>query len=329
MSNISVIVPVYKVEPWLRRCVDSILAQTFTDFELILVDDGSPDNCGAICDEYAKKDSRVHVIHQQNGGLSAARNAGIDWAFANSDSHWLTFIDSDDFVSSEYLEKMFLAATQAHADLCISDFSSVFPDGTTENASLAIPDRTEIGRELLEEGILYNNWRIVPAWNKLYKKHLFAQIRFPVGYIHEDEAIIHRILILANKVVLISDPLYFYLQRSNSITGTGKTIKSTDYLYAFADRIRTAKNHGLAALQARSVRVYRSFLLYTALPLLLTVKSGDPHIKRSAKATRAVLKELLFCSDLSIRDKIRVALFCFLPKPYLSFSKHRVNRQGE
>ena len=104
MPLISVIVPVYKVEEYLSRCVDSILSQTFEDFELILIDDGSPDNCGKICDEYTKKDNRVHVIHQENGGLSSARNAGIDWAFENSDSEWLTFIDSDDWVHIQYLD---------------------------------------------------------------------------------------------------------------------------------------------------------------------------------------------------------------------------------
>ena len=107
MPVISVIVPVYNVEKYLHRCVDSILAQTFTDFELILVDDGSPDNCGKICDEYAEKDSRIHVIHKVNGGLSDARNAGLDWAFANSNSEWVTFIDSDDWVDKYYLEYLY------------------------------------------------------------------------------------------------------------------------------------------------------------------------------------------------------------------------------
>ena len=110
MPTISIIVPVYKVEKYIHRCVDSILGQTFTDFELILVDDGSPDGCPAICDKYAANDSRIHVIHQQNGGLSAARNAGIDWAFANSDSQWLSFIDSDDWVHPEYLQRLLDAA---------------------------------------------------------------------------------------------------------------------------------------------------------------------------------------------------------------------------
>ena len=104
MGRISVIVPVYKVENYLHRCVDSILGQSFADFELILVDDGSPDNCGSICDAYAVKDSRIRVIHQENGGLSAARNAGIDWVFAHSDSQWLTFIDSDDWIHGSFLQ---------------------------------------------------------------------------------------------------------------------------------------------------------------------------------------------------------------------------------
>jgi glycosyltransferase involved in cell wall biosynthesis len=111
MPAISVIVPVYKVEKYIHRCVDSILGQTFTDFELILVDDGSPDSCGAICDEYAAKDSRV-VIHQENGGLSAARNAGIEWSFDHSNSGWMTFIDSDDWVHPQYLELLHRACLE-------------------------------------------------------------------------------------------------------------------------------------------------------------------------------------------------------------------------
>ena len=119
MPQISVIVPVYKVEDCLNRCVDSILKQSFSDFELILIDDGSPDQCGAICDEYAKKDNRIVVIHQNNGGLSAARNAGIDWAFANSQSEWLTFIDSDDWVHPEYLERLLNAAITQNVSISV------------------------------------------------------------------------------------------------------------------------------------------------------------------------------------------------------------------
>lgn len=110
MPEISVIVPVYKVEKFLHRCVDSLLCQSFESFELILVDDGSPDHSGAICDTYAEKDPRIHVIHQKNGGLSAARNTGIDFVMANSNSHWLAFVDSDDWVHPDFLKRLYSVA---------------------------------------------------------------------------------------------------------------------------------------------------------------------------------------------------------------------------
>ena len=121
MANISVIVPVYKVEAFLSRCVESILAQTYRDFELILVDDGSPDNCGVLCDGYALRDSRVHVIHQENGGLSAARNTGIDWVFANSVSRWIAFVDSDDWVHPDFLKVLYETAEKTLCKLSVCD----------------------------------------------------------------------------------------------------------------------------------------------------------------------------------------------------------------
>lgn len=117
--DISIVVPVYKVEKYIHRCIKSILNQSYSSFNLVIVDDGSPDNCGKICDEYAKKDTRIHVIHKSNGGLSDARNAGIDWAIKNSDSKWITFIDSDDWVHPQYLEKMISSAEETNCNVCI------------------------------------------------------------------------------------------------------------------------------------------------------------------------------------------------------------------
>ena len=122
MAKISVIVPVYKVEQYLNRCIDSLLCQTFSDFELILVDDGSPDACPAICDSYAEKDARVHVIHQANGGLSAARNAGIEWSLQKSDSEWISFVDSDDWVHERYLESLFSAVRETGAEVACTRY---------------------------------------------------------------------------------------------------------------------------------------------------------------------------------------------------------------
>lgn len=233
MSLISVIVPVYNTEKYIHRCIDSILTQTFNDFELILVDDGSPDNCGAICDEYAAKDSRVVVIHQQNGGLSAARNAGIDWAFANSDSQWLTFIDSDDWVHENYLKCLYDAATKHNVllaqcgsqDVCSMDdiiFCSEEPvSGLTTPSQLYLAD----------DGA-------VVAMRKLIKKKLMATIRFPLRKIHEDEYVTYRIVFATDKVAVVENADYYYYCLSpNSIMRAAYSIKHLDVIQAYENQL--------------------------------------------------------------------------------------------
>ncbi|RGM21729.1 glycosyltransferase family 2 protein [Eubacterium sp. OM08-24] len=163
---ISVIVPVYKVEEYIYRCVDSILAQSFKDFELILVDDGSPDNCGKICDEYAQKDKRITVIHKENGGLSDARNTGIDWALKNSNSNWITFIDSDDWVHTDYLKNLYNAVKENNVDISVCGYVN-----TTGEDDLHTKN-SEINTLLCtpEDFFINNNINAVVAWGKLYKK---------------------------------------------------------------------------------------------------------------------------------------------------------------
>ena len=158
MSLISIIIPVYKVEKYIHRCVDSILAQTFTDFELILVDDGSPDNCGKICDEYAEKDSRIVVIHQENGGLSAARNAGLDWVFEHSDSQWISFVDSDDYVYPHYLEKLYQAVVENNTNISMCNFVN-FSDSVPECSLNEKESRIISGLEACNK--IYNNDNII------------------------------------------------------------------------------------------------------------------------------------------------------------------------
>lgn len=213
MAKISVIVPVYKVEPYLRKCVDSILNQTFRDFELILVDDGSPDNCGKICDEYAVADGRVKVIHQQNGGLSAARNAGIDWVFANSDSEYITFIDSDDWVDVDYIECL-SEGIGLGADVSCTSFARVYKTGKMDRG---FPDR---GWKIFAPE---DYWvRVDSAKDvsvaKLYAKKLFAGIRFPVGKINEDMFTTYRVVFSAKKIACRDVSTYKYLKRDGSIT---------------------------------------------------------------------------------------------------------------
>ena len=247
MAQIAVIVPVYKVEPYLCRCVDSILAQTFTDFELILVDDGSPDNCGAICDEYAQKDSRVHVIHQANRGLSAARNAGIDYCLSQIQSRYLSFIDSDDCVSPLYLEKLYTALVENHADVSICGFQS-----------FSMQENPDFSTAIFVEGILLNGSQAckliymvksnrasyVNAWCKLYKAELFRKIRFPAGKLHEDQFTTYKVLYAANRVVEIGDCLYGYFINNSGIMHSRFSIRRFDDLVALDEAISFYEEHG-------------------------------------------------------------------------------------
>lgn len=212
MPKISVIVPIYNVESYLHRCVDSILAQTYQDFEIILIDDGSPDGCPQICDEYAAKDNRIHVIHQKNGGLSAARNSGIDWVFTNSDSDWLTFIDSDDWVFPEYLEYLFRAASENSTEISACDTFFAKEENFVRNSD-------GYSAEVLEPEdywVKFGGYCSV-AWEKLYKKELFESVRFPVGTIHEDEFTTHKIVFQTDKIAVVPNRLYVYFYGNGSI----------------------------------------------------------------------------------------------------------------
>lgn len=251
MAQISVIVPVYKVEAYLSRCVDSILKQTFADFELILVDDGSPDNCGSICDEYTRKDSRITVIHQKNGGLSAARNAGIDWAFAHSDSQWLTFIDSDDWVHPEYLERLLDAAVANDVSVSIGGYVS------TEGWEPAISSN-EMVPTVWETEAFYveHNVNATIACGKLYCKECFQEMRYPLGKLHEDEFTTYQIIFRFPTVAVLPAPLYFYYVNPNSIIQSGQSRYREDKYEAIEGQIRYFRENNYSAACRSQVRMY-------------------------------------------------------------------------
>lgn len=232
MSVISVIVPIYKVENYLRRCADSILAQTFTDFELILVDDGSPDNCGIICDEYAEKDSRIHVIHKQNGGLSDARNVGIDWAFEKSNSEWITFIDSDDWIHPKYLEALYNAIKETGCSMSFCGFERTEGEDPAVYESLLAPEVYNS-----EDFYCEKNVNAVIAVCKLYKKSDFKDIRYPVGKLHEDEFTTYKILFKYENLAFVDQPLYFYYQNPNSIMQSKWSVKKLDSIEALKGQV--------------------------------------------------------------------------------------------
>lgn len=241
MPEISVIVPIYKVEPYLHRCVDSILAQTFTDFELILVDDGSPDNCGAICDAYAEKDQRVRVLHRENQGVSAARNAGIDWVFANSDSKYIGFVDSDDWVHPRFLELMYRGIKQYHVN--ISQCRFLKTDGTKE-----VPEVKD-ARRLITPTEHYRDYYSGSMCCKLFSRECWKQIRFPIGQVYgEDAAVWYKILLEAGSVALVDAVLYYYFQRKDSAMHSDWTPQYMARMDTWSEQLLYIKKHGDAEL---------------------------------------------------------------------------------
>ena len=219
---LSIIVPVYDVERYLPKCMDSILAQTFTDFELILVEDGSPDNCPALCDAAAEKDARIRVIHQKNGGLSAARNAGLDAARGA----WIGFVDSDDYIAPEMYEVLYQAVQSTGADLALCDYAEVDETGALcPPMHISLAEQVFTGRELLKNA---TDTMIQPAWNKLYRRAVFAQLRYPEGKLNEDLFLIPEVCLQIQKAVVVPKALYYYVQRGGSIMSSNKTLRHFD-----------------------------------------------------------------------------------------------------
>lgn len=207
---ISVIVPVYKVADYLDKCVHSLVTQTYLDLEIILVDDGSPDDCPRICDAWAEKDRRIRVVHKTNGGLSDARNAGLDIAGGD----YISFVDSDDWIAPTMLETMLNVLLQADADICSCGIMNVYEDGSTQ--SWHQPPLKGNSETFLRA--LYADTSVpVAVWNKLYRKELWDKLRFPVGKICEDAFTTYKLIDQARKLIQIPDELYFYRIRSGSI----------------------------------------------------------------------------------------------------------------
>lgn len=236
-SLISVIVPIYKVEPYLHRCIESIISQTYKNLEIILVDDGSPDRCPEICDKYAQKDSRIKVFHKENGGLSDARNYGIK----NSTGDYIGFVDSDDFIHETFYEKLLDMIKEHNADISIcnllrfKDYKDVLVDELL-NCDIVILTSTEALKALFTA----KDYGSVMAWNKLYKSSLFKDydICFPIHRIHEDNYTTYKLFYYSHKIVYTHDKLYYYLQRSTSIMGNSDLNKRMDGLEAAEETIR-------------------------------------------------------------------------------------------
>lgn len=234
MPEISVIVPVYKVEPYIHKCVDSILAQTFSDYELILVDDGSPDTCGNICDEYAKKDARIRVIHKENGGLSDARNAGMKIA----SGEYVIFIDSDDYIDADMLSYLYENLRKADADMATCGIYEVYADRIEKQEEE--PEFVCSGEEAFR-CILRGHTIRGEIWNKLIKRSCISDLEFPKGKLYEDIFYTVDMMQRIKKVAVGTKPKYYYLHRSDSITGKAYRPKLFDIIDGYTKNYQVVK----------------------------------------------------------------------------------------
>lgn len=241
MKKISVIIPVYKVEKYLNACVSTVVKQTYKNLEIILIDDGSPDKCLQICDEWARKDERIKVIHQENKGLCAARNIGIDVATGE----YIAFLDSDDYVDIRMYEFLYKAITEQNSDVAICYEIAVDEDKDLCEINTEVKDYTLLRNENKSEAIMhfidkftgYIGW----TWNKLYKADLVKSTKFIEGAYLEDIVFNSQIMCKINKVTWISDRLYFYRQRLGSIMNSGNGKVFIDYGKALVSELTEFK----------------------------------------------------------------------------------------
>ena len=230
---ISVIVPVYKVEPYLRQCVDSILNQTYRDIEVLLIDDGSPDKCGEICDEYAEKDDRIRVFHTENRGLSAARNLGLREATGD----YIGFVDSDDWIEPDMYEVLLTRLEETGADISVCGFSYEYLNSSECSQCIeAVYDSEGAVKDLIC-GDLRNQ-----VMNKLWSRKMAMLLRFPDGRVYEDIFSVYKVLMQANKVATVRQPLYRYRQRKGSIARTYPMKNLIDYWDATLERYEDLRN---------------------------------------------------------------------------------------
>ncbi len=308
---VSVIVPVYKVENYLCNCIESILNQTYGNMEIILVDDGSPDGCGRICDEYTKKDNRIRVIHKENGGLSDARNAGIEIATGK----YIVFIDSDDVVHRRMIEFLYNGIVKDKADISVCAFKKVqavddifFPDIC--NPHMAVIEENDDKTEYFFES---NYEEFTVAWNKMYPIEYFEKIRFPKGKIHEDEFTTYKLLEKANRIIFIKEPLYFYIQRGDSIMGETFNEKRLMRLDAYLERMEHYRNISKYDWYEKTLFLYKLFLVRYAADIKkndnMDIKSLTKYKNEYKKCVLSSLPKL----NISIKKKCSYLAYAFYP----------------
>lgn len=318
---ISVIIPVYKVEKELRRCIDSVLRQSYQNIEIILVDDGSPDGCPRICEEYKEKDDRIKVIHKKNGGLSDARNAGLDIA----KGEYIAFVDSDDWVEKDFIEILYNNAQKENADISIIGYTLVWDNGRIKRFSkdedYSVLNKEEAIRELLKQ----NKFECMVC-QKMYRAFIFESVRFPTGKLYEDVAVSLPTFLKAEKVVVCGKSKYNYYQRNSSIVNSKFSKEKLYFLDCCRDIIKYSDLH-----MKKYDSEAHTFYLRALMMLILQayeMRNGDndaiyEYLENEIKINK---KYIWRNSYLELRKKIVLTLICihFPAKILIDLWKRRV-----
>lgn len=306
---VSVIIPIYKVEPYLRRCVDSVLSQSYRNLEVILVDDGSPDGCGAICDAYAERDQRVRVIHKTNGGLSDARNAGLEIATGE----WVSFIDSDDWIEPDMYSELLHYAKKYEAQISVGGVSyEISEEGHVRILRTTAGESEQV--ECLEPAAamrrhLLGSWA---AWDKIYQIKLFDKIKYPVGEINEDEAIMLHLLTCASKIAYTNKVYYHYIQRAESITTSSFSEKKLAWPRHCRDNLAFV-HENYPELELAAAARYRGSILWALREIAL---SGEDYSVQRQELLKQLRKHYVLFKKAPTEywtDKIRLILLRRLP----------------
>lgn len=309
---ISIIVPVYNVEKYLPQCINSLINQTYKNLEIILVDDGSLDDSGKICDEFSKRDSRIIVIHKQNNGLSSARNAGLEIARGD----YIGFVDSDDWLDENMYEILFKLIKDNDSDISCCRFFK------TANSDEKIPavDNETIQSFTNIEGL--NNFytdlyvQTVVAWNKLYKRNLFNNVVYPVGKIHEDEGTTYKLFYKANKITYINRPLYYYRSTPNSITTRKFNKKRLDIIDVYDEKIRFIRSINNSVIYSKTLKWYLFTLINCYFECSDNMEDNEKYLASITKKISETYKEYNSTKEKQLHWVILFSIFRFNPKLY-------------
>lgn len=310
---ISVIVPIYNVAQYVEKCVASIVRQTYRRLEIILVDDGSTDNSGAICDRLAETEERIRVLHKSNGGLSDARNAGIEQAKGT----YYVFIDSDDYIDEHMIEVLYHALYVNKADISVCGFQAVDEEGRflEKLSSKGLKTGCYTKEYVFGESYKPDGWNYIVAWNKLYRSSIFQQIQFAKGKLHEDEFIFHHIIGQCGKIAVIEDKCYYYLQRQKSITTALYTVQRMDAVEANLLRCRFFLENKMGDC-FKGTEVLAYYFLNVAIHNL-EYEIIEDRLTQLQRMYRQIIWNIVFSKQYGIQGKLKRGLFCVNKKVFV------------